>query len=80
LLAKAGTSLPAEQEQAFRLYAAGLEAYRERRWYEAVALFNEALTYWSGDGPSRIMIERCTIYQKTPPPEEWGGVFEMTHK
>ena len=80
LLAKAGTSLPAELEQAFRLYAAGLEAYRERRWYEAVALFNEALTHRSGDGPSRIMADRCLMYQKTPPPEEWGGVFELTHK
>jgi adenylate cyclase len=80
LLAKAGTSLPAEQEQAFRLYAAGLEAYRERRWYEAVALFNEVLTLWPGDGPSRIMADRCLTYQKTPPPEEWGSVFEATHK
>jgi adenylate cyclase len=80
LLAKAGTSLPVEQERAFRLYAAGLEAYRERRWSEAGELFNESLTLWVGDGPSWTMMERCKMYQKTPPLEAWGGVFEVTQK
>jgi adenylate cyclase len=80
LLARTGTSLPTEQEKAFSLYAAGLEAYRERRWGEALELFKESLTLWSGDGPSRTMVDRCQIYQTTPPSEEWGGVFEATHK
>ena len=80
LLARAGTPLPAEQEQAFSFYAAGLEAYRERRWREALEIFEESLTLWSGDGPSRTMADRCQIYQKTPPPDEWNGVFELTHK
>jgi len=80
LLTKAGTALPLEQEKAFSLYAAGLEAYRERRWGEALDLFKESLTLWSEDGPSRTMADRCQMYQKTPPPEEWGGVFEATHK
>ena len=80
LLAKAGTSLPVEQEKAFCFYTAGLEAYRERRWDEAGKLFNESLTLWLGDGPSRTMMERCKIYEKTPPLETWGGVFEVTQK
>jgi adenylate cyclase len=80
LLARAGTPLPIEQEKAFSLYAAGLAAYRERRWGEALKLFQESLTLWSGDGPSQTMADRCQIYQKTPPPEEWGGVYEATHK
>jgi adenylate cyclase len=79
-LARAGTSLPAEQEQAFNCYAAGLEAYRGRRWDEALQLFKKSLTLWPGDGPSRTMADRCQIYQKMPPPEEWDGVFEATHK
>ncbi|MEW6296504.1 MAG: CHASE2 domain-containing protein [Thermodesulfobacteriota bacterium] len=80
LLAKAGTSLPPEREKAFSCYAAGLEAYRERRWDEALALFEESLALCPGDGPSRIMAGRCQIYQKTSPPEEWDGVFEAPHK
>ncbi len=80
LLGRAGTSLPPEQEQALSFYAAGLEAYRARRWDEALGLFTESLTLWPGDGPSRTMADRCQIYQKTPPPEEWDGVFAATHK
>jgi adenylate cyclase len=80
LLATNGTSLPDEQEKAFGFYAAGLEAYRERRWGDALETFNKSLGLWPGDGPSRTMAERCQIYQNTPPPEEWDGVFEAIHK
>jgi adenylate cyclase len=80
LLARAGTSLPPEQERAFSFYAAGLKAYRERRWGDALEFFKESLTLWREDGPSRIMAERCQIYQDSPPPEEWEGVFEALHK
>ncbi len=80
LLARSGTPLPSEQEKAFSSYAAGLEAYRQQRWNEALGLFKESLTLWPKDGPSRIMVERCQIYQQMPPPEEWDGVFEATQK
>jgi adenylate cyclase len=79
-LARVGTPLSREQERAFSFYAAGLKAYRERRWDEALELFKESLALWPGDGPSQTMADRCQIYQKTLPPEEWDGVFEATHK
>jgi len=80
LLARAGTVLPKEQEKAFSSYAAGLEAYRQQRWDEALGLFAESLALWRGDGPSRILAGRCQGYQKTPPLEEWDGVFEALYK
>jgi adenylate cyclase len=80
LLATAGTALPSEQEKAFSAYAAGLEAYRQQRWGEALGLFKLSLTLWPGDGPSWTLVERCQIYQKAPPPEEWEGVFEALYK
>jgi adenylate cyclase len=80
LLAKAGTVLPSAQDKAFSAYAAGLEAYRQQRWDEALGLFAEALTLWPGDGPSRMLAERCQLFHKTPPPEEWDGVFEALYK
>jgi adenylate cyclase len=80
LLATAGASLPIEQDKAFSAYAAGLEAYRQQFWDEALGLFQESLTLWQQDGPSRIMAERCLVYQETPPPEEWDGVYEATKK
>jgi adenylate cyclase len=80
LLGRAGAPLSREKDKALRCYAAGLEAYRQKRWNEALGLFNESLTLWPGDTPSRIMAERCHLYQQTPPPETWDGVFEMIHK
>lgn len=80
LLATSGTSLLREQEKALSSYAAGLEAYRQQFWDEALGLFKQSLAPWPEDGPSRTMAERCQMYQKAPPPEEWDGVFEATHK
>lgn len=80
LLATSETSLPNEQENAFRSYTAGLAAYRQQCWEEAQRLFTAALAVWPEDGPSQTMRERCQIYQRTPPPDEWDGVFEATRK
>ena len=80
LLAATGTALSKEQEEAFNAYAAGLEAYRQQSWDNALVLFNHSLALWPKDGPSRTMVERCQIYQQAPPPEEWDGVFAHTHK
>jgi adenylate cyclase len=80
LLARAETPLPKQQEKAFHSYAAGLGAYRQQRWSEALGLFQESLALWQTDGPSQAMAQRCQIYQKTPPPEGWEGVFEALYK
>ena len=80
LLAKLGTPLSLEQDKALRSYAAGLEAYRQKVWREALALFGQAVALWPGDSPARTMAERCVIYQQTPPGEEWDGVFEQAFK
>ena len=80
LLAKLGTPLSLEQDKALRSYAAALEAYRQKVWREALALFGQAVALWPGDSPARTMAERCVIYQQTPPPEGWDGVFEQAFK
>ena len=66
--------------RALRSYAAALEAYRQKVWREALALFGQAVALWPGDSPARTMAERCVIYQQTPPPEGWDGVFEQAFK
>ncbi|MGE0822696.1 MAG: CHASE2 domain-containing protein [Candidatus Binatia bacterium] len=80
LLAARNTSLARAHEEALSAYAAGLEAYRQRYWDEARKLFAAALAVWKEDGPARVMLARCQNYQRTPPSEEWGGVFEALQK
>ena len=80
LLARAGTALPPEREKALAAYAAGIDAYRQQSWDEALGLFGQALVLWPEDGPSRTMAERSRMYHASPPPEGWDGVFEQLEK
>jgi adenylate cyclase len=80
LLGNSGDSLPREMEESLNYFIAGLEAYRQQVWPEALDLFKRSLAILPEDGPSRIMAERCQIYQEAPPPTDWDGVFTMTTK
>jgi adenylate cyclase len=80
LLARGGDALPPGRMEALARYAEGLTLYREQRWAEARTLFAQALVHWPDDGPSRAMADRCKVFQDTPPPEEWEGIFEPMFK
>lgn len=62
------------------LYGDGLRLYRERRWDDARAAFEQALRCKPDDYPSRLYIERATHYAMNPPPAAWDGVFVMQIK
>ncbi|MBP1698174.1 MAG: guanylate cyclase, partial [Deltaproteobacteria bacterium] len=80
LVGKADDSLPEERKLCLRHFAAGLEAYRQQLWEDAIAFFNQSLAIWPEDEPSRIIAERCRIYQVASPPADWDCVFEHTSK
>jgi adenylate cyclase len=80
LVGKVGDSLPEGRKLSLRHFAAGLEAYRRQLWDDAIAFFNQSLAVWPEDGPSRIMVERCRIYQVACPPADWDCVFVHTSK
>ena len=80
LLDEHGAPLSAEREKALKSYADALEAYRQLFFHDALALFKECLGLWPDDGPSKTMADRCELYQDSPPPQNWDGVFEATSK
>jgi adenylate cyclase len=80
LVGKSDDSLPEQRKQSLRHFAAGLDAYRRQLWQDAIAFFNQSLAIWPEDGPSRIMAERCRIYQQACLPADWDCVFEHTSK
>jgi adenylate cyclase len=80
LLGKSMDLVPKEKRESLSHFAAGLEAYRQQFWQEALGLFKASLALWPEDGPSRIMAERCEIYQEASPQGQWDGVFEMFTK
>jgi adenylate cyclase len=61
-------------------YNKGLDAYKQRKWDEAITAFTEALKIRPEDGPSALYLERSMIFKETPPPADWDGVYVMTEK
>lgn len=59
---------------------AGLAAYKQRDWSQAITLFEEALHHDPHDKPSQIYIERCRQYLRQPPPNDWDGIYVMHTK
>ncbi len=64
--------------QAVACYRDALEAYRHRRWAEAVALL--APLVQSGDAPAAILADRCRDCQGSPPPDDWDGITSLLSK
>lgn len=62
------------------LHAAGVSAYRARRWAEARRAFEAALELYPNDGPAMIYLERCRVLAEAPPPADWDGVWNLTEK
>ncbi len=61
-------------------YRSGLDAYRARHWSKATGAFQQALTVAPQDGPSQIYVSRCAQFIRTPPADDWDGVWSLTEK
>lgn len=68
------------QIQLLEQYNKAMALYKQRKWQEAIDEFKKCLEIEPEDHPSQLYIERCEEYIKTPPPEDWDGVFVMTTK
>jgi adenylate cyclase len=80
LLGEAGETLDPQLEKALGHYAAGLAAYRDRRFEGALAELEQALAVAPGDGPSRALAERCQAYRAAPPAPDWDGAYDALEK
>jgi adenylate cyclase len=72
-----------EQEgdsEKIKIFEEGLNLYFNRKWKSAIDRFKEVLKKEPNDTPSKIYIERCLTYIKSPPPDEWDGVYTLTKK
>jgi adenylate cyclase len=61
-------------------FHSALSLYRARKWIEAKLGFNELLAEIPNDSPCKLYVERCEYFLKTPPPENWDGVFNRSEK
>jgi adenylate cyclase len=61
-------------------YAAGLAAYRARRWDDARQAFDAALEAVPGDGPATTLARRVAQFQTHPPAADWDGAWRLDQK
>jgi adenylate cyclase len=66
--------------QALRHFRDGLALYRERRFTDARASFDDVLALNPADRTARLYVERCGHLEAEPPPPGWDGVWTMTEK
>lgn len=61
-------------------FAAGLAAYRERRWEDAEKAFRAVLAVCRDDRPSRLYLERCALLRAQDPGLDWDPVTTLDSK
>jgi adenylate cyclase len=58
----------------------GMRHYRAARFSNAITQFEKAVDCHPKDSLSTTYIERCRHLLENPPPDDWDGVWVMTHK
>ncbi len=58
----------------------GISLYRERRFDDAEAQFNQALAKHPEDRASKLYLERCAYLRANPPADDWDGAWVATDK
>ncbi len=91
VLCEKGELDPVTQE-AYTRFADGLALYRQKKWADAILLFEQCIEIKGEDRPSRTFIQRCEDFQKIEKrsrrgsdkgsiiPDDWDGVFSMRSK
>jgi class 3 adenylate cyclase/HAMP domain-containing protein len=69
-----------ETTQLKTLFHEGVVAYRAQDWHQAQTHFERCLHLRPTDTPSKVYLERISAFQKTPPQNNWDGVWQLTQK
>lgn len=75
LAAHADQATDAERRRC-ELFARGLKQFHARAWNDARQEFHSLLAEFSGDGPARYFLDRCTRFAANPPAPDWDGAID----
>jgi adenylate cyclase len=62
-----------------KYFEGGLSLYRKQLWADAQKAFGFLVRRYQ-DEASEVFLRRIELFRKTPPPENWDGVFNLTVK
>jgi len=68
------------QLELVNLTTLALAAYQGRQFLEAVQTYQSILERWPDDTLANVMLERAEQFAKTPPDQNWDGVYYADHK
>jgi len=71
-------NLTQEKLDLFFKFDGAIKLYKSKKFKEALDIFESLIEKW--DTPSQTYKERCLIYQKNPPGEDWDWIWVMTEK
>jgi len=72
--------ITSEKKKILEIFDKGLTVFEERDWKKAEDQFRQVLEIDPEDGPAKYYLTRCEKYKKTPPLQEWDGVYNLTEK
>jgi hypothetical protein len=72
--------LTPEQQHAWGLHEEAARLFYDRKFPDALRLFQKVKQMLPEDLPSAKFIERCKILVENPPPPDWTGAVAMTVK
>jgi len=72
--------IPQIPEAIVNQFNGGVTVYKERKWDEAIQIFENIAALDPDLYAAQLYIERCNNFKKSPPPPDWDGVYVMTSK
>ena len=72
--------IPEIPEAIVNQFNEAVTVYKERKWDEAIQIFENIAGVDPDLYAAQLYIERCNNFKKRPPPPDWDGVYVMTSK
>ena len=69
-----------EIKQEVKAWEEALHAYYNGQWREAIKKLNGLIKTYGDQRLYEVYLERCRLYEKSPPPANWGGVYTFVEK
>jgi class 3 adenylate cyclase/HAMP domain-containing protein len=65
--------LASREKEAWGNHNLAMAQYFDRGFARAAGYFRDVLKVLPGDHPATLLLDRCTQFQKAPPPSDWSG-------
>ncbi|MDR1128522.1 MAG: CHASE2 domain-containing protein [Treponema sp.] len=64
----------------FASWENAVASFENREFRAAAEIFDSIASRNESDGVARLYLERCRDYMRTPPPDDWDGINNLTSK